>query len=192
MQRILSAIFDVDDKPTIGQPPARFSGSAPLIASLTRVDDLALRVIARIQIDEDAGLVDWERLRAEQEIQEVPQQELLDSLDILEQHHYIKIGRVLGAPLPHAMLTDYGFQQFAQAYVDGYQDVVGRIAALLVNEDVRQNEELATRVGKPRAFVDFVLNLLESNNHIKVSKYIGGQSHVWDVSASLRRAIQQA
>lgn len=38
-------------------------------------------------------------------------------------------------------------------------------------------------VGKPRAFVDFVLNLLESNNHIKVSKYIDGQSHVWDVSA---------
>ena len=192
LQRILSAIFDVDDKPTIGQPPARFSGSAPLISGLTRVDDLALRVIARVQIDEDAGLVDWDRLRAEPALQDVPQQELLDSLDILEQHDYIKIGRVLGAPLSHVVLTDYGFQEFAQAYVDGYQDVVGRIAALLVNEDVRQNEELATRVGKPRAFVDFVLNLLESNNHIKVSKYIGGQSHVWDVSASLRRAIQQA
>ena len=192
LQRILSAIFDVDDKPTIGQPPARFSWSAPLISGLTRVDDLALRVIARVQIDEDAGLVDWDRLRAEPALQDVPQQELLDSLDILEQHDYIKIGRVLGAPLSHVVLTDYGFQEFAQAYVDGYQDVVGRIAALLVNEDVRQNEELATRVGKPRAFVDFVLNLLESNNHIKVSKYIGGQSHVWDVSASLRRAIQQA
>ena len=192
LQRILSAIFDVDDKPAIGQPPARFSGSASFISGLTRVDDLALRVIARIQIDEDAGLVDWERLRAEPEIQNVPQQELIDSLDILEQYYYIKIGRVLGAPLSHAVLTDYGFQQFAQAYVDGYQDVVGRIAALLVNEDVRQNEELATRVGKPRAFVDFVLNLLESNNHIKVSKSLGGHSHVWDVSASLRRAIQQA
>ena len=192
LQRILSAIFDVDDKPAIGQPPARFSGSASFISGLTRVDDLALRVIARIQIDEDAGLVDWERLRAEPEIQNVPQQELIDSLDILEQYYYIKIGRVLGAPLSHAVLTDYGFQQFAQAYVDGYQDVVGLIAALLVNENVRQNEELATRVGKPRAFIDFVLNLLESNNHIKVSKYMGGQSHVWDVSASLRRAIQQA
>ena len=67
-----------------------------------------------------------------------------------------------------------------------------RDIALLVNENVRQNEELATRIDKPRAFVDFVLNLLESNDHIKVSKYMGGQSHVWDVSASLRRAIQQA
>jgi hypothetical protein len=190
LQCILSAIFDVDDKPTIGQAPARFSGSAPLISDLARVDDLALRVIARVQIDEDTGLVDWDRLRAEPALQDVPQQELLDSLDILEQHYCIKIGRVLGAPLSHVVLTDFGFQQFAQAYVTGYQDVVSSIAALLVNENVRQNEELATRVGKPRAFVDFVLNLLESNNHIKVSKYIGGQSHVWDVSASLRRAIQ--
>lgn len=30
------------------------------------------------------------------------------------------------------------------------------------------------------------------NNHIKVSRYMGGQSNVWEVSASLRRAIQQA
>lgn len=192
LQRILSAIFDVEDKPPIGQRPVQFSGPAPLVSGLTRVDDLVLRVIARIQIDKGAGLVDWEWLRAEPALQDIPENELLDSLDILEQHCYIRIRRVLGAPLSHAMLTDYGFQQFAQAYVDDYQDVVVRIAALLVNESVRQNEELATRVGRPRAFVDFVLNLLESNNHIKVSRFLDGHSHVWDVSASLRRAIQQA
>lgn len=191
LQRILSAIFDVDDKPAIGQPPARFSGPAPLISGLTRVDDLALRAIARVQIDDDAGLVEWDRLRSEPALQDVPQQELLDSLEILEQHYYIKIGRVLGAPLSHVVLTDYGFQQYAEAYVEGYEDLVARIAALLVNENVHINEELATRVDRPRAFVDFVLNLLEANNHIKVSKYMGGQSNVWDISASLRRAVQQ-
>jgi len=191
LQRILSAIFDVDDKPAIGQPPARFSGPAPLISGLTRVDDLALRAIARVQIDDDAGLVEWDRLRSEPALQDLPQQELLDSLEILEQHYYIKIGRVLGAPLSHVVLTDYGFQQYAEAYVEGYEDLVARIAALLVNENVHINEELATRVDRPRALVDFVLNLLEANNHIKVSRYMGGQSNVWDISASLRRAVQQ-
>lgn len=191
LQRILSAIFDVNDKPAIGQPPARFSGPAPLISGLTRVDDLALRAIARVQIDDDTGLVEWDRLRSEPALQDVPQQELLDSLEILEQHYYIKIGRVLGAPLSHVVLTDYGFQQYAEAYVEGYEDLVARIAALLVNENVHINEELATRVDRPRAFVDFVLNLLEANNHIKVSRYMGGQSNVWDISASLRRAVQQ-
>lgn len=190
-QRILSAIFDIEDKPTIGQPPARFSGPAPLISGLIRVDDLVLRVIAQVQIIDDTGLVDWDRLRAEPALQDVPQEELLDSLEILERHDYIKIGRFLGAPLSHVVLTDYGFQQFAEAYVEGYQDVVARIASLLVNETVRINEELATRVDKPRAFVDFVLNLLEAHNYIKVSRYMGGQSNVWDISASLRRAIQQ-
>lgn len=192
LQRILSAIFDVDDKPTIGQPPVRFSGPAPLIAGLTRVDDLILRVIARIQIDEDSGLVRWDRLQADQALLDVPRQEQLDALDVLEQHHYIKIGRVLGAPLSHAVLTDHGFQQYAQAYVEGYEDVVSRIAALLVNENVRQHGELATRVGKPRALVDFVVNLLESNGYIKVSRYVGGQSNVWEVSASLRMAMLRA
>lgn len=191
LQRILSAIFNVDDKPALGNPPARFSGPAPQIAGLSRVDDLALRVIARLQIDEAVGLVEWDRLRTEQLLRDVPHQELLDALEILEQHYLIKVGRVIGAPLSHVVLTDFGFQKFAEAYVDDYQDVVTQIAALLVNENVRQNEELATRVSKPLPFVDFVLNLMEANNHIKVSKYLGGQAHVWDVSASLRRALQQ-
>lgn len=191
LQRILSAIFDVSDKPTIGNTPARFGGAAPLILGLSRVDDLALRVIASLVVDEDLGLVEWDRLRTEASLQHVPQQELLDSLEILEQHYFIKIGRVLGAPLSHAVLTDFGFQQYAEAYVDDYQDVVNQIAALLVNENVRQNDVLAGRVKKPVPFVDFVLNLMEGNNHIKVSKSIGGPSHVWEVSASLRRALQQ-
>ncbi|WP_019561363.1 toll/interleukin-1 receptor domain-containing protein [Caldimonas manganoxidans] len=190
LQRILSVIFDVTDKPALGAPPARFAGPAPLIAGLSRVDDLVIRVIARIQIDEGAGLVEWDRLKAEPLLRDVPQQELLDSLQILEQHHFVKVGKVIGAPLSHVVLTDFGFLKFAEAYVDDYQGTVNQIAALLVNEDVRQNQELAARVNKPVAFVDFVLNLMESNNYIKVSKYLGGQSHVWEVSASLRRALQ--
>jgi hypothetical protein len=189
LQRILSVIFDVTDKPALGAPPARFAGPAPLITGLSRVDDLVIRVIARIQIDEGAGLVEWDRLKAEPLLRDVPQQELLDSLQILDQHHFVKVGKVVGATLSHVVLTDFGFLKFAEAYVDDYQGTVNQIAALLVNEDVRQNEELAARVNKPVAFVDFVLNLMESNNYIKVSKYLGGQSHVWEVSASLRRAL---
>lgn len=191
LQRILSAIFDVDDKPALGTPPARFSGPAPLIVGLSRLDDLVLHIIARRQIDEDSGLVEWDYLRADLILRDVPQQELLDSLEILQQHYFIKISRVIGAPLSHVVLTDFGFQKFAEAYVDDYADVVTQIAALLVNENIRQNEELARRVNRPRPFVDFVLTLMEANNHIKVSNCMGGQSHVWDISASLRRALQQ-
>lgn len=191
LQRILSAIFDVNDKPAIGKTPARFVGPAPLIPVLSRVDDLALRVVAKLVIDDGFGFVEWERLRMESSLEDVPQQELLDSLEILEQHYFIKIGRVLGAPLSHVVLTDFGFQQYSEAYIDDYNAVVANIAALLVNESVRQNDELAARVNKPVTFINFVLNLMESNNYIKVSKYLGGQSRVWEVSASLRRALQQ-
>lgn len=191
LQRILSAIFDVSDKPAIGKPPARFSGAEPLISGLTRIDDLVLREIARLQITENNGLVMFDQLRAEPILSDVPQQELLDSLEILGQKYLIKISYVLGAPLSHVVLTDFGFQQFAEAYISDYNEVVTRLAALLVNENVCRNEELASRIDRPVGFVDFVLNLMESNNHIKMSKYIGGQSQVWQISPSLRRALLQ-
>ncbi len=138
------------------------------------------------------GLVMYDHLCLEPALADVPQQELLDSLEILGQKYFIKIARVLGAPLSNVVLTDFGFQQFAEACVPDYHAVVTRIAALLVNESVCQNMEIASRVEKPVAFVDFVLNLMEANNHIKVSKYLGGQSQVWEISPSLRRALQQA
>lgn len=192
LQRILSAIFDVSDKPAIGKPPARFSGATPLIFGLTRVDDLVLREIARLQIEENNGLVMFDRLCTEPTLTDVPQQELLDSLEILGQKYLITIVRVMGAPLSHVVLTDFGFQQFAEAYVPDYNEVVARIAALLVNENVCQNEELASRTNRPVGFVNFVLNLMTSNGHIKMSKYMGGQSHVWQISPSLKRALQQS
>lgn len=192
LQCILSAIFDADDKPAIGKPPARFSGTEPLISGLTRVDDLVLREIARLQIEKNNRLVMFDQLCSEQALADVPQQELVDSLEILGQKYLIKISYVMGAPLSHVVLTDFGFQQFAEAYVPDYNEVVARIAALLVNENVCQNEDLASRIQMPIGLVDFVLSLMESNNHIKMSKYVGGQSQVWQISPSLRRALQQA
>jgi hypothetical protein len=82
-----------------------------------------------MQIDEGAGLVEWERLKAEPSLRDIPQQELLDSLEILEQHYFIKVGKVIGAPLSHVVLTDLGFLKFAEAYVDDYQGTVNQIAA---------------------------------------------------------------
>lgn len=107
---------------------------------------------------------------------------MLDSLEILGQKYLIKISYVLGAPLSPVVLTDFGFQQFPEAYVPDYNDVVARIAALLVNEDVCLNDEIVSRVDRPIAFVNFVLNLMESNDNIKVSKYVDGHSRVWQIS----------
>lgn len=93
--------------------------------------------------------------------------------------------------LAHVVLTDFGFQQFADAFDPDYNEMVARIAALLVNENVCENEALASRIQRLIGFVNFVLNIMESN-HIKLSKYIGGQSQVWPISPSLRRLLQQA
>ncbi|MHB8167505.1 MAG: hypothetical protein ACYDDT_12175 [Sulfuricella sp.] len=134
LQRILAAIFDANDKPAIGRPPSRFTGSESKISGLTRTDDIVLREVARLQIEENDALVMFDRLRIAPAFAEIPEQELTDSLEILDQQHLIKIARVLGAPLSHVVLTDYGFQQYAEAYIADYQDVVARVAALLVND----------------------------------------------------------
>ena len=124
----------------------------------------------------------FDRLRVATAFAEIPEQELIDSLEILDQQHLIKIARVLGAPLSHVVLTDYGFQQYAEAYIADYQDVVARVTALLVNESVCQNGELAERVSKPVAFVDFVLKLRDQCASLL-------KACSWQADCSSRRTI---
>lgn len=108
----------------------------------------------------------------------------------MEQRHFIQIERVFGAPLSHTTLKNYEFREFAEAYIDDYQSIGLRIAALMVNENIRHNLELANQVNMPCAFVDFILNCMKSEKHIKVSRYMGGESQVTNVSASLRRLLK--
>jgi len=190
MQRILSAIFDSDVRPPLGHRPAQFSGTLPKVAGLLRVDDLILRVIADLELNADAAIIDWDVLRDEKSLRDIPNQEILDSIEILEQKGFIGVGRAIGAPVTNVFLKDYGFQEYAEAYVEDYQMVVTQIAALIVNEDVRASDQLAERTNKTRSFVAFVLNLMATNSYIKVSKYGDGSCHVWEVSASLRRSLQ--
>jgi hypothetical protein len=135
--------------------------------------------------------VTFDQLCKDQALADVPQQDLVDSLKILEQKRLISISYVMDAPLAYVVLTDFGFQEFAEAYVPDYNDVVTQIAALLINENICQNEDLALRTKRPIAFINFVLNLMVANEHITVAKSLSGWK-VLEISPSLKRALQQA
>lgn len=52
----------------------------------------------------------FDQLCADAALADVPQDELIDSLEILGQKYLIEIGHVLSAPLSHVVLTDFAFQ----------------------------------------------------------------------------------
>ncbi len=184
--RILQAIFGISDKPAVGSPPARFSGPAPKVGGLQRVDELVLGAIYRRRIDEDALFVELDSLSQDPSLKGIPQRELDESISILGNQDFID------EDSPGIVqLTPRGFQEYASAYENEFKAVYDQIAALLVSENMVQCEDLAVRVNKPCSFVELVLELMEEDGYIRVFRSIGSRLEVAEVLPSLRRTMQQ-
>jgi hypothetical protein len=187
-QRILAALFDTSPRPVLGERPARFAAPGPKIAGLNQTDELVLREIAYREIDLGDGPVTYAELREDPDVAAVPEEQLLESLDILAQRQLIEVERS-APPISHTRLTMLGFRQYAQSYIADYAQTVATLGGLIVNERVYANGELATRSGKPTALVNFVLDVLAEDGHIELEKYGGGLWEVCRASASLKRSL---
>ena len=187
--RILAAIFGTSDKPPVGAPPAYTPHLAQTIGGLTKVDSLVLRLACEEAIAKGSDFIEPEELYVRDGKPLLPEVELSDAIDVLEQQHLVRAHRTIGGGLPSFQITTHGFEQYARACIPGYDGVVRDVASALVNRQKGSDQAIAAEIGKPLFLVQHVLQVLEDAGHLKLSKTISGPRHVYDNAASLRRAL---
>lgn len=187
--RILAAIFGTYDKPPVGTPPnyaARFTES---IGSLTNVDSLVLRLACEQAIDKENDLIDPDTLYVKDGQPLLPKTELADAIEMLEQQYMVRVHHVLGSGLSSFQIATHGFEEYARSCIPGYDGIIRDVASALVNRQKGSDQAIAADLGKPLFLVQHILTVLEDAGHLKVSKAISGPRHVYNVGASLRRAL---
>ncbi|HEX7961135.1 MAG TPA: toll/interleukin-1 receptor domain-containing protein, partial [Terriglobales bacterium] len=131
--RILAAVTGARDKPKLGALPGYITSPVHDIGGLARIDNLVLRAACELAMNHGHEHIDGVEIRNSAGLSEVPEQELADSLDVLEQDRIVAVSRHLGPGLPHFRITTYGFQQYARAYVENYDNLVKDVALSVVN-----------------------------------------------------------
>ena len=121
----------------------------------------------------------------------VPESELNDLLEILEEAKYISIFRSLGVGLDHFRIMTSGLETYAKSSIPGYQDIFRSVVLALVNKELRDNLEIAAETGQTRFLVDHILAVLEGRGYLKQTKSIGEAQLVFSISPSLRRSLQR-
>lgn len=187
--RVVAAVTGARDKPPLGSLPGYVTSPIREIAGLSRIDNLVLKVACELALECGHNFVDGSNLKCSSELSGMQEQELDDSIEMLGRGNLISVSRHLGPGLPHFELATYGFQQYAQAYVDNYESKVKNVAFAVVNVKLQDNQSIATHLKENQFLVDHALAVLESQQHVRLSRALGG--HIWinDVSASLRRAL---
>ncbi len=202
LKRILSSIFGATDKPAIGSPPAYALSSYIEIGGLTKADNLILKESCEWVISNntdrmknpDNSFINPNSLFGDGSRLGFSQDEIIDCIEILEHYRYFDVSRYLGSTEKsyscHYRITVSGFDIFLKAYHPEYDQYFKKIVSLIVNEKVQSNYGLKEKLKLPFVIIDHFLELLEINNNLRLSKTIGGQIHIYSVSAGLRRSLK--
>lgn len=190
LDRIVASIFGHREKPPIGQPPSYTKSVLSEIPGLTRTDNLVLKESCESELKEYKYIVNPKEIFLKNGDNIIPEGELSDSLEMLDQYGHIRLHRTLGKD-PYAYeITPFGFDKYASAYIKDYQQIIHDVIVSIVNQSLRDNYEIADRIGQPLKLIDHILDLLESNGHVKLSKELGGGVHIYDTLPALRRMLQ--
>ena len=191
-RRILSSIFGVTDKPALGSAPAHTTSKYHEIGGLTKADNLILKASCDRVIETGDVFVNPESLFSNGNDFGFSRGEIKDCIEVLEDNGYLDVTRFLGDRDNygcHYKVTTYGFDKYANAYISDYASIVDGVVSAIVNENMTSNAELQEKIGKEVVVINHILEVLESNGHVKLSKFIGGGIQIHHVAASLRRAF---
>jgi hypothetical protein len=189
-ESIVAAIYEHREKPPLGQPPTYTRTQLEEIPNLTRVDSLILKLACEYAIERGHRYVlDVNQVIERAKPFDVPQSEVLESLQILHEQSFIEPQLVFGGelPFPTFTITIYGFENYARAYVDDYNTLIQSVALQLINFNQKDNSSIAAALDKPRMLVDHVLNVLMQRGLIKADEYNEGLIYVFEVSTHLKR-----
>lgn len=189
MDRIVAAIFGQREKPPIGKSPVYTTFDVVNISGLTKGDNLVLMMSCESEMKDYNYIVDPKKIFIKDGEFIIPEIELKESLEILDQNGYIEFHRTLGNDLDSYSIRLYGFEEYARAYIPEYQDIIKEVIILILNQNMRENFQISESLKKPLCLVDHIFKLLESNDHIKLSNELGRSNTIFQVSPSLKRLL---
>jgi hypothetical protein len=187
-ERIVAAITGVRDKPPLGTLPGYVSAPTITMQGLAHVDNLVLKIVCKQALRDGYASIDRDELQQSEELSSLPEQELTDSLAVLESEGLVHV-EYPGGPVYFVQVTTEGFERFAKAYLPDYQSTVQAVASAILNENVESNLDLQAKLGKGQFLINHLLDVFEGQGYLQLEKFGNGLWEVYTVSAKLRRAF---
>jgi hypothetical protein len=189
---IVNAIFNIQNKPKLGQTPQYVSEEVKnKIEGLTLSDQVVFRTICEQALKEDDEFLNVNRFLTDLKEHDIPDSEIDDSLQILESEGLIKGTHSECCSRPLAVsITTYGFHQYFKAYSTEYDRQIEAVGAYIVNENKQTTSEIiSSSLSLSPIMVRHVLNVFEQKDLIDQTKTGMGLSIVHGPRAGLKRML---
>ncbi len=187
--RILNSILGVFDKPALGLTPSYATTKINEIQDLHKIDTLIFTQACQNVLSKSDKSVCLSDIYDDLKAQKISDEDISESLEVLDSKGYIKATKA-GGIIPFFIITTFGFDQFARANIDNYEEIVNDICLKLINHSLENNADVADMTNHPLALVNHVFNLLENHGLIKIAKLMGELYQIINISPELKRMFR--
>lgn len=189
LQKIVRAIFGVDNKPPIGPVPGYIARPAG-IHGMNPQDAQVLSALARTALESHFGHPDYEAARSECLEAGLDEAAFQESLEALGKAYLIKYQRSGGNFIVGLSIRHRGFVRYLEASRSDLPALRRTLKGLLLNE-YRQGTDLETLAGRlqePEQLVRVLLDELETRKMLTLVRTFGGTT-VMNISSLLAREL---
>lgn len=192
--RILASILGQSMKPTLGKPPGYAHAEFAAIGGLESIDNLVLKTSCEPLLVEPHKILEPHLLFGKSTALNLPKQEVLDSLEVLEGAGYVRRSHYFGGDAErwgcHYRVTSFGFHEYCRAYVSEFDTLFNRAAAMIANGEAATNFDLRDKLSMPIGIANHVIAHLEDRGLLRTSDECSERISIYQVAAELRRAFK--
>jgi hypothetical protein len=193
VETIVRSIYGHREKPKLGEAPAYTRMAIDAVPGLTDVDSLVLKLSCEAQLEQESlrDMLRPDTIIEHTEKMELPQDEVLESLEVLGGRGYLKLDESEEGHLLLLRVTNYGFGEYARTYLPGYDSAFRSVALDLVNHNRNDSRDIVKATELPAVLVEHVLNWFDSRGYIGVQTFSDiGWLFIHTISPELKRWLQ--
>jgi hypothetical protein len=169
-----------------------------ILPQLDSVESSVMKLICEQAIQIGSKLIDAQTIFRHSAALGLIQDEVLESLEMLDERNYIKIlGFMVRGNDFSFWVTTYGFDQYGRTFIPDYESLSDLLLTYVVRDDITDNKSLSRKMGIDQLTIDFILDVLKLKRSIKVTEGSGSPESsgititIYDVSTEVKRKFRK-
>jgi hypothetical protein len=190
--RIVAAIEQRTLKPPLGTPPVYVSMSLPRVPGLEQQDVAILKELGDFVLrrnDEVYEIVQDSDLTQIVGRLQLTNDQLQESLTILEELKFTRPSETLSPEIPWVQLSQFGFRTYLDSFYPSFESEMKEMFLAIVNQSLTGDAAIAEQAQCPVVIVRFLLKELESRSFLRLAEWNTG-CEILSLSPSLKRALR--
>lgn len=189
LSEIVRSIYGHRDRPRLGTTPSYVATVVNLFSGLDRVESLVHHLACDRAIQNGHFVVDTAEIEAAAKEIDIGETELQSAIEMLDDQRYVAARRTLSPKVLSFEITGWGFEEYAKSYVPDYDEISRNVTAEVASFDPRAMTAVQNSTGVPQLIITHILQSLDSQGLLKLTRLWGAPPLVHNVSPRLKRLL---